>query len=211
METTTVTSNTDIQALCDKTATRYTLGGVLISPAASLAAATNGKALAIAEVETVAPYGIDETGKLVPIEGAEHPAAIVPLDILKGGGKKPKIIDMNGRATRKNPGKMDTTADFLDGRFPNIGHMAQPTDSATIKIALDAKLLYELAQALCPLGRDPDDGLCVMLEFSDNKGAVSVVPTSNTKAAGLLMPISVTETRSPRAEFNALCQRMETK
>ena len=137
-----------------------------------------------------------EKGKLIATDGKRM--AIVTAEAEEGdtsGFVSPEALKEYRRQAKKSavsllvngkqivgPFSLDRPTQEQVGNFPNW-QAVLPTknDKVTLKIGLNAKLLWELAQALGSEG-------VVTLELRDDKSAVSV---STANGDGLLMPFKI--------------------
>jgi len=130
----------------------------------SCAVATNGRSLAV-----------------VPVEG-EHDHGLLSDEALKAsrqGKYKSDLICLNGNL--ETNGKSFPRPEV--GMFPNW-EAVLPKEKAKFSVALNPKLLLELAQAI---GAD-----AVRLDFIDESSAITVTNNASSKPGfGLLMPMRI--------------------
>lgn len=167
-----VNYKTKIYNAVDAMSTSYQLGNVAVLPMEGLAVATDGKILAVCQVETTGK--ISEGPALVP--GAAFAA------VKNDGGS----IDVH-RDGYFALGKKQLH--LGEGRYPNAAEVLNSAaDDAyhgdSVQVTLDAKLLLRLAEAITPNGESP----IITLEIPRGDASVCV---SGECGVGVIMPCTL--------------------
>ena len=120
---------------------RYAINGVHVAnvDGSAKAVATNGRILAMVPVEI-------EEGDKVDVN-VKREAFTAARKVGKALKNPAALIELNGRATVKEPGG-DRSFDYIEDRFPNFLQVLPKAAEKTVKITLDIKLLTKLWKAL---------------------------------------------------------------
>lgn len=170
-----IDKSTKIYKSCDKSGTRPVLSGCFLTKDIN-----NRSILVAADGYKLAVVHVSES------ESDTH-ESIIPLEAVKLATKDNKtFIAVNGNVQVMAMGKDTiTTFDKIEGTFPNYSQLVPDTKTSEYRIALDAKLLLELAESL---GTEK-----VILTFHGGHSPIGVKPMggNNEDDYGLLMPCFV--------------------
>lgn len=160
---------------------RYALGSIHVAPAAAGGAWLSASDSRIAAV--------------VPVASAEVSAPVLmPAKITEGATRgKPLTVTANGR-WENSKGKFEPLAE--PGRFPALeqvinGHLANDfTAGEYVAVALNAQLLYQLADAITPVGEMPEVTLYIRTQRDEETGLCErCVEVSGEAGFGAIMPL----------------------
>ena len=147
--------------------TRYVLNHVYLDVEKKRAVATTGRILAVVPCD----IADDDVTGMIPVDAIKAARKVKGLNIVVGANGNCETL--NGQ-TFKRP----------DGTFPKYEGVIPKHASGGIKISLNAKFLYQLAQAT---GDDE-----VILDIQDAGSAVIVTPYHREpNAFGVIMPIRI--------------------
>ena len=165
----------------------------------SLVASTDAGRPAIQHVYVDGDFAVATNGKamaIVPVikEEGDKAQAIVPIDVVKSAEKfgnkaRQAQITLNGEAKASDGNGKSVALPYPELNYPNYKQVI-PEESA-VTVALDAKLLWELAQALGAEGwsrSKPNGQFIVKLHIKDDLSAVRVTTEANRSALGIIMP-----------------------
>jgi DNA polymerase III sliding clamp (beta) subunit (PCNA family) len=197
--------NLSIANLTSKDASRYALGGILVSPKRT--AATDGHCLMVVDtpelsvqdfpaVDGVTPAD-DFTPFILPRDEALNLAKSLPkktaLPILRSAAVC-RESDANGQAVFATS-DMTSAQVFrpkkLEGTFPNIDMLIPDADKATLKIQFNPNLLISVLKELAPMAGDRLP--YVTLSFTDKCSPVRIDVTSEQgqHAIAVIMPMNI--------------------
>jgi DNA polymerase III sliding clamp (beta) subunit (PCNA family) len=171
-----------IELCASKDETRLCLVNPYFDKAANAIIATQGMSMAIVPVES------DESD----VSGFVSPTALAMARKQARKGEGGAEIYLNGSQLLADKTVLVRPSEESNGRFPNWQQVVPKMESeayGTIRIGLNAKLLWELAQAI---GSE-----CVCLSIKDANSPLIVTPSGGSKpvacrdAKGILMPLRV--------------------
>ena len=176
-----------IEIIASGDASRYAIGEpyLEIKDGKGTLVSTNGKALAHIPVEI----------------RADDVAGYVSGDCLAAARRQAKRSDaaevgLNGCASLPDGSTMPRVGIAKDAQFPNWRQVIpKDADGYTVEIALDARMLWELAQAMGTVGvkiRSKPDGLSPLLISPTTAGTHGEHKFACADAAGVLMPVRTT-------------------
>lgn len=165
---------TKLHGLVSKEQSRYGIAAIQFDAEKNRVAATNGKALAILPAE---------------VEEGDH-SAIIDAGLWAEKRRKGEMVaaTINGCATMPN-GKVFPN---MECHYPDVDQVIPKFNGKTVKLCIDPKLLFTLAEAM---GRD-NDNTGVMLEMQANEKGLVVdyisvtnnIDFNGEKAIGVIMP-----------------------
>ena len=167
-----VDKSTKVFKSCAKEQTRPVLSGCYLTKDInnrSILVAADGYKLAVVHV--------------TECESDTH-ESIIPLEAVKLATKDNKtFVAINGNVQVMSLGKDTiTTFDKIEGTFPNYSLIVPDTKTSEYRIALDAKLLYELAESL------GSDKVILTLHGADRPIGIKAMCGNDEDDYGLLMP-----------------------
>ena len=153
--------------VADAESTRYALGGVYFN--CKMAVATDGRKL-VARLKT---SSVDN--KVIGFSKPEQPAPKKPKkgeDLPKDTERGLEYLPVADRMMTLD-GKF--SANEIEGRFPHYQDVF-PAEQPKMRISIDAKLLYEMAQAMTPYG----ESMSVTIDVIDHKSPLVVTSGTTT-------------------------------